>query len=98
MRLLLASSEVHPFSKTGGLADMVAALGKALAAQGHRVGLVTPLYAGILERFPALHKMEIPLDVALGTERLSGEVWSLDWIPGLTIYFIDQPEFYQRAG
>ena len=98
MRLLLASSEVHPFSKTGGLADMVAALGKALGAKGHHVGLVTPLYAGVHERFPALRKMDIPLDVALGGERLSGEVWCLESGSGLSIYFIDQPEFYQRAG
>ena len=44
MRILLASSEVHPYSKTGGLADMVGALGKALAHAGHEVRIVTPLY------------------------------------------------------
>jgi len=52
MNVLLASAEVHPYSKTGGLADMVAALGKFLAKAGHRVGLVTPLYRGIRGRFP----------------------------------------------
>ena len=46
MRILLASSEVHPYSKTGGLADMAGALAKALAREGHQVGLVTPLYTG----------------------------------------------------
>ena len=43
MRVLLASSEVHPYSKTGGLADMVGALARTLAQSGHQVGLVTPL-------------------------------------------------------
>ena len=43
MNILLASSEAHPYSKTGGLADMTGALAKALARAGHRVGLVTPL-------------------------------------------------------
>ena len=47
MKILLASSEVHPYSKTGGLADMVGALGKALARAGHKVRMVTPLYRGI---------------------------------------------------
>ena len=47
MRILLASSEVYPYSKTGGLADAVGALGKALARAGHQVGIVTPLYRGI---------------------------------------------------
>ncbi len=32
MHVLHVTSELHPFSKTGGLADMVGALGKALAA------------------------------------------------------------------
>ena len=54
MKVLLASAEVHPYSKTGGLADMVGALAKALARAGLRVGLVTPLYQGILERFPGI--------------------------------------------
>ena len=53
MKILLASSEVHPFSKTGGLADMVGALGKALARAGHEARIVTPLYRGIREKFPA---------------------------------------------
>src|SRR4029079_5605199 len=37
VRILLSSSEVYPYSKTGGLADMVAALGKALGRAGHKV-------------------------------------------------------------
>ncbi|MEI8045664.1 MAG: glycogen/starch synthase, partial [Verrucomicrobiota bacterium] len=59
MRILLASSEVHPYSKTGGLADMVGALARTLAGQGHRVGVVTPLYAGIRERFPAVKQLDL---------------------------------------
>ncbi len=97
MKILLASSEVHPFSKTGGLADMVGALGKALARKGHQVGLITPLYAGIRERYPQLKPTSLPLDFPLGVRRFRGEVWSLNTIPGLTIYFVDQPDFFQRA-
>ena len=51
MRILLASSEALPFSKTGGLADMVGSLAKFLARAGNEVGLVTPLYRGLRERF-----------------------------------------------
>jgi starch synthase len=98
MRILLASSEVHPYSKTGGLADMVGSLGKALARAGHRVGLITPLYQGIREHCSELKLLEIRLDLVLGVRRVRGEVWTLQPEPGLTIYFIDQPEFYQRAG
>ena len=37
MKILLASSEVYPFSKTGGLADMVGALGRALGVAEHAI-------------------------------------------------------------
>ena len=97
MRILLASSEVHPYSKTGGLADMVGALAKTLAHAGHRVGVVTPLYAGIRERFPQLKRLELPLEFPLGAQQVRGEVWSLEPVEGLTVYFVDQPAFYERA-
>jgi starch synthase len=99
MRILLASSEVHPYSKTGGLADMVGALAKMLAHKGHQVGLVTPLYSGIQQRFPELQRRpDLPLEFPLGANRVGGETWSLEPCPGLTVYFVDQPAFYQRAG
>jgi starch synthase len=96
MNILLASSEVHPYSKTGGLGDMVGALGKALARAGHRVGLVTPLYAGIGESFPDVKLDKLPLDVPLGTRRVPGEVWTLEPVERLTIYLVGQPGFYFR--
>ena len=98
MRILLASSEVHPYSKTGGLADMVGALARTLAQSGHQVGLVTPLYSGIRERFPDLKASGLVLDLPLGARRVVGEVFSLEPTERLTIYFVDQPGFYQRAG
>lgn len=96
MKVLLASSEVHPYSKTGGLADMVGALAKALARAGHQVSLITPLYARIREKFPQLQPVDLKLDLPLGSRRVEGSVWSLSPIDNLTIYFIDQPEFYFR--
>jgi len=97
MKLLLASSEVHPYSKTGGLADMAGALANALAQAGHQVGIVTPLYLGLRERFPGLKPLDLPLDFPLGLTRCRGEVWTLEPDPGLTVYFVDQPDFYQRS-
>ncbi|MCX6924504.1 MAG: glycogen/starch synthase [Verrucomicrobia bacterium] len=97
MRILLASSEVHPYSKTGGLADMVGALAKTLARAGQRVGVVTPLYAGIRERFPQLTRLDLPIDLPLGAQRVCAETWSLEPIEGLTVYFVDQPALYERG-
>ena len=98
MKILLASSEVHPYSKTGGLADMVGALAKALAHAGHQVGVVTPLYRGVRERYSRIRKMDWHMDLPMGLQRVQGEVWQTEVAPGLTIYFIHQPEFFQRRG
>ncbi len=98
MKILLASSEIHPFSKTGGLADMVGALGKALARAGHDVALVTPLYGFIRAKFPNLIREEWTFDLPLGTRREQGGLWSLKVEQGLTVYFVEHPGFFDRPG
>jgi starch synthase len=98
MKLMLASSEVHPYSKSGGLGDMVAALAKALGRAGHEVALVTPLYRGIAAKFPELARFEYHIDVPLGAERRQAGVFTVKPSEGVTFYFIDAPEFFDRAG
>lgn len=98
MRLLLASSEVHPYSKSGGLADMVGALAKALGRAGHEVGLVTPLYRGIRDKFPSLQWLDYFLKLPLGPESIQAKVFTLQPSEGVTIYFIDCPRLYDRPG
>ncbi len=96
MNILLASSELYPFSKTGGLADMVGALARALAKEGHKVGVVTPLYKGITERFPAIKRMDWMLALPLGLHIVQGEIWFME-SDSVAYYFVHQPFFYQRA-
>jgi starch synthase len=98
MHVLLASSELHPFSKTGGLADAVAALAQALAQAGCRVSVVTPLYRSVRAKAPALKRVGWRFDLPLGDALVPGEFYCLEPSPGLTYWFVDQPEFYQRAG
>ncbi len=98
MTILLGSSEVHPYSKTGGLADMVGALAKALERAGHDVTVVTPLYRGIRERFPEMIRLDWHMDLPLGPRRVTAEVWTLTVTPRLRIHFIHQPAFYDRTG
>jgi starch synthase len=75
---------------------MVGALAKALARAGNRVGVVTPLYRGIRERFPSLTRLEPSLELPLGARLVRGQTWTLDSRENLTVYFIEQPEFYDR--
>lgn len=64
VRIVFASSEVFPFSKTGGLADVAGALPAALAARGHEVLVVTPWYATLRADPPPLWigDVQVPFD------------------------------------
>jgi len=97
MKLILVTSELHPYSKSGGLADMVGALAKTLASQGHQVGVVTPLYRGIREKFSDLKPFDWELNLPLGSTSVQGKVQIAEPADNLTIYFIDQPQFFDRA-
>ncbi len=76
---------------------MVGALAKYLAQAGQQVGVVTPLYSGIRERFPHLRPGDIRITLPLGSRHVQADVWTLEVADRLVIYFIDQPDFYRRA-
>ncbi|MEX2541288.1 MAG: glycogen/starch synthase [Trueperaceae bacterium] len=63
MRLLFASSEVYPFSKTGGLGDVLGALPAALARLGHDVMVMSPWYGSLRSAQPLwIGDIEVPFD------------------------------------
>ncbi len=95
MDVLFVSSEVAPFSKTGGLGDVAASLPAALAARGHRVAVVTPRYGGI---DPARHGLEsLPSGLAAGNERCG--LWVRRGGPDTPeIYFLEHDLFYGFRG
>jgi starch synthase len=97
MKILLASSEALPYSKTGGLADMVGALAKFLARAGHEVRLVTPLYRGIRVQFPDIQPFDWHLDLPLAASQVQGKVWARVVDDRLTAYFIEQAHFFERS-
>lgn len=98
MKILLASSEVYPFSKTGGLADMVGALGRALVNAGHEAVVVTPLYRGIRAKYPAMRKVDWQFDLPMGLANVQAELWELNRAGEAKIYFVDHPGYFDRAG
>lgn len=98
MRILAATSELHPYSKTGGLADMVAGLSNSLAEQGHEVRIVTPLYKCVRESVANLKPFDWKMQLPLGAQTIEAKVWTIHPRDNLTIYFIDQPDFFNRDG
>src|SRR6266436_2778794 len=61
MRILFVASEGLPFSKTGGLADVVEALPKALVAQGHECAVVLPRYRETKATAVVMPSLTIPM-------------------------------------
>ncbi len=90
MKILFAASEVAPFSKTGGLGDVAAALPAALARRGHRLLVLTPLY-GCVNR--TLHGLR-PLGIEVGGASLH-EAPATD---GVRRVFIENEALFGRAG
>ena len=64
MHIAFAASEGVPFSKTGGLADVVGALPRALAALGHQVSVYLPRYRQTKLTDPAtvVRSITVPFD------------------------------------
>ncbi|MBU0678877.1 MAG: glycogen synthase GlgA [Verrucomicrobia bacterium] len=96
MQILFATSECTPFASTGGLADVAAALPKALAGQGVDVATVMPMYRQVFSGGFNLKKAGLPLSIPVGFRKLSGEVWYSD-DSGLRTYFVRRDEFYDRS-
>lgn len=95
MKLLFASSEVNPFSKTGGLADVAGALPQALRDQSVDVTVVTPLYRGIADRFAVrMSGRSVPVAMAGRTtdaplrEGVLGE--------RVRVLFVEHPDYFDR--
>src|SRR5437763_1343620 len=96
MRITFAASECVPFAKTGGLADVVGALPRALAALGHEVSVFLPRYRQTKLANPKtlIRSLTIPFDDKYRfCSVLDGG--SKD---GVKFYFIDYPYFFDRDG
>ncbi|TMV86342.1 glycogen synthase GlgA, partial [Thioclava sp. BHET1] len=92
-RVLSVASECVPLLKTGGLADVVGALPKALAAQGWQMRVLLPAYPGLAARFARLESLWSADDLFGGPARvLAGE------LAGLSVLLLDAPHLYDRVG
>src|SRR5215813_788592 len=94
MRILFVASEGLPFSKTGGLADVIEALPKALVAAGHEVAVVLPRYRGTKATAVVIPSLTISMG---GRLRFPAIVDGAN-INGVRYFFVDDPEYFDRDG
>ena len=98
MNILIASPEVVPFAKTGGLADVVGSIPKPLQKLGHNVAVIMPLYRVARATCTKLTSTKAHIEVAVGQKTVSARIMK-STIPKsrVPVYFVDCPEYYDRA-
>lgn len=98
MDILFVASELFPYVKVGGLGDVMAALPRALRAQGADVRLLLPAYPALR----AAPEVKLPPgpEVARFPDLMGGGPARLlrAEAPGLPLYLLDQPAFFDREG
>ena len=97
MNILFASSEVAPFIKSGGLADVAGSLPQALARLGHDVRVMLPLYEGIGKDWRAQMTYLQNFSVHLAWRTPYCGIFELKR-DGVTYYFVDNEYYFKRSG
>ena len=87
MNILMVASEALPYAKSGGLADVLAGLPRALARLGHHVDVVIPRYRGV-DAAPNSGRLE----VSLGGQVLDAGV-AEDVREGVRTILLDYPPY-----
>ena len=94
LKIVMVASEMSPFAKTGGLADVVGALPQAIADRGNEVCVVMPKYADIRVPMELYHS---PMGVWMGGVEEWCSVYRT-WVGKIPVYFIEQNNYFGRHG
>lgn len=99
MKVIYLSSEVVPFAKTGGLADIAGAIPKSLQKLGVEIIVFMPLYCDIKENAYPMTKTDMQFEVRIGDNVKYGFVYK-GFLPDsqVPIYFLDNEQYYGRKG
>ena len=97
MKIVVASSEVVPFAKTGGLADVCGSLPQQLSALGHDVSVFLPGYRSVVNGDFDLADTEFQVEVPLGNQATQGRILQTS-LPesDVPLFVVAQEEFFDR--
>lgn len=99
MKILMASTEMAPLARTGGLGDVLEALPAELQNRDHEVSVVLPLYRSIREN-PALSIRSTGVEVTatVGSKRLDAEIYECEAPNGVQVFLVGRDEYFDRTG
>ena len=99
MKIVLTSSEVVPFAKTGGLADVAGALPRELEKLGHELTVFMPAYRCIGNSTEPIERTSTEFEIPVGNKVETGQLLK-SRIPNseTTIYFVAHSEYFNREG
>lgn len=92
------TAEYWPFARTGGLGEAVSGLATYQAAAGLPTTVVMPLYQLVRETTPSLERTGPPLTITLGRHTERAWLYRTPPAPGPQMFFIEHPDFFDRAG
>ncbi len=97
LNILLASSEVIGFAKTGGLADVSGYLPRALARLGHNLAIIQPLYRCVRYGPNPIQATEFWLPVPIGGQIVPTRLWKTK-LPHseVPVYLVENAELFER--
>lgn len=94
MKVVFAASEIYPFAKTGGLADITGALTKNLASHGIKVFGFMPLYKNVDVDGHNIKKIDKKVDVYLNGKSYTFEIYKR--VDNATYFFLRNDELFSR--
>lgn len=99
MKILFVASECVPFCKTGGLADVVGALPKALRQKRHDVRIILPKYKSIRSQEFGIKETGEWVHVPMGGGRVErADIRAAKTDKGTPVYFINHDGYFGRPG
>ncbi|HEU4731768.1 MAG TPA: glycogen/starch synthase [Kofleriaceae bacterium] len=97
MNILYVASEVARYAKTGGLADVSAALPRYLGGAGHDVRVFLPYYSRIDDRGATLEVVLRDIEIRLGDHRYEVAIVRAERPGEAPVHLVHCPALYHRA-
>jgi starch synthase len=97
-KIIFLGSEAAPFIATGGLADVLGSLPKALAKNKHLdISVILPLYSNISDEFKSKFEFVTSFNVSVAWRWQYAGVFKYEY-QGVKFYFIDNEYYFKREG